>query len=237
MLYLGGKGRAGKHIAGAILSYIGDTTGKKYIEPFLGGGNSFKHIAPHFQHTSAGDAHEELMLAWQAAKDGYSFPEYISEEQYKQFQQDKTPSAIRGFVGFGCSFGGKWFGGFARSKQNGIGYYSRSASKSFAEIGSLMKNTELRCHSFDYWSPDSNTVCYCDPPYANTTGYKNQLNSYHFWEVMNKWCDLGATVFVSEYYAPIGWKSIWEKPLRRKIGKDGGGTGEMVVEKLFVRNK
>jgi len=233
MLYLGGKGRAGKYIAEAILAHTTNYKEKTYVEPFLGGGNAFKHIAPNFKNAIASDIHPDLMMCWEAVRSGWVPPTSVSEEEYKA-QQYAAPSAIRGFVGYGCSFGGKFFGGFARSKQNVGNYYANHASNSLVEISKHMTNTHLECCSFDWWNDvvDNNCVVYCDPPYANTTGYKNKFNSEYFWQIVNGWCDIGATVFVSEYYSPDGWEPIWEKSIRRKVS---GGTGKMTTEKLFVR--
>jgi len=42
------------------------------------------------------------------------------------------------------------------------------------------------------------TVCYMDPPYANTTGYQAKLPREKVLEVAQRWADAGATVCVSE---------------------------------------
>ena len=230
MLYMGGKGRIGKHIAKTILDYTDRRD--HYYEICLGGGSSFAHLAQHFEHVHAGDVHEDLMLMWQAAAKGWIPPSSVSEEEYRNIRHTE-PSALRGFIGFGCSFGGKWWGGFARSKQNGNDYYAKHASKSVIEIGALMhsRSAELRIASFLDWAPESNAVVYADPPYRSTTAYKNKFDSDCFWLTMTEWATRGVRVFVSEYAAPSNWKSIWSKDQRRKVS---GGTGSMTTEHLFT---
>jgi len=234
MLYLGGKGRLGKPLTTAILT----ATEKRstYVEPFLGGANLFKCIAPHFRTIHVGDVHEDLMLMWSAAANGWKPPSVVSEEEYPA-QRRAAPSPLRGFVGFGCSFGGKWWGGYARSRCNGDDYYARHASNSVIEIAKLMPphvaGTMRRC-SYEAWTPiiSERCVVYADPPYAKTTGYKGCFDHGEFWRTMNHWVDIGATVFVSEYTAPAGWESVWTKEQRRKVS---GGTGDMTREHLFSR--
>lgn len=137
MLYMGGKSRIAKELAATILS----VTPRRdiYIEPFLGGGNSFLQLAPHFKIRFAGDVHEDLMLLWKAVQDGWQPPNTLSETDYKALQYAK-PSALRGFAGFGCSFGGKWFGGYARSKKVKDNYYADHTARSLNEIAKVIRN-------------------------------------------------------------------------------------------------
>ena len=234
MLYMGGKGRLGRPLADVILAST--TKRETYIEPFLGGGNLFKHLGSKFDTVHVGDVHEELMLMWCAAAGDWAPPDTVSEAEYKAVRASPA-SPLRGFVGFGCSFGGKWWGGYARSKCNGNDYYARHASKSVNEIARLLPPHvpgTLRRASYEEWTPlvTRETVVYADPPYANTTKYKGAFDHGEFWRRMGHWTDIGASVFVSEYNAPIGWSPIWTKEQRRKVS---GGTGEMTCEHLFTR--
>ena len=233
MLYMGGKGRIGKELASVILA--SNPSRKAYLEPFLGGGSTWKHLSPNFSTVFAGDSHEDLMLMWKAAAKGWEPPSVISEQDYRAIRKQTTPSALRGFVGFGCSFGGKWWGGYARSAANGNDYYARHAAKSVTEIAALLppnRPGDLRHCSYREWTPAPGWIVYADPPYDKTTKYKGgNFDSVDFWDEMRKWNVLyGADVFVSEYSAPQGWEAIWEKQQRRKVS---GGTGAMTTEKLF----
>ena len=62
-----------------------------------------------------------------AVKHGYDLPESVSEQEYKYIREHKDDDpALAGFVGFGCSFGGKWFGGYARDNRTSRNYASVS---------------------------------------------------------------------------------------------------------------
>lgn len=239
VLYLGGKGRLGKIIAGVIL---GRTARRAhYVEPFLGGGNAFRHLAPHFGSVCAGDVHLDLILMWQAAANGWTPPRSVGEAEYAAARLAPS-SALRGFIGFGCSYGGKWWGGYARNKVVGMkershpDYYARLASSDVRGIGSLLRNATVERCSYEAWSSSitSASVVYADPPYAGTTKYKGDFDHGAFWAQMDRWCDLGADVFVSEYNAPPGWSAIWSRDQPRKVS---GGSGAMTTEKIFVRSK
>jgi DNA adenine methylase len=234
MLYMGGKGRLGRHLCEQVLANTNRR--RRYVEPFLGGGNFYKHIASHFAEVYVGDIHKDLMLMWNAAALGWTPPGAVSEAEYKRVRASE-PSPLRGFVGFGCSFGGKWWGGYARSQCNGDDYYARHAAKSVLEISKILPPNvrgALCRQSYEAWTAliADDCVVYADPPYAKTTGYKGGFDHGEFWRVMTHWSDIGAHVFVSEYVAPLGWRSIWMKEQRRKVS---GGTGDMTQEHLFVR--
>jgi len=238
MLYLGGKGRCGKAITEVILS----TTPRRetLVEPFLGGGSVARHLAPHFASVLAGDTHEDLMLMWQAAAAGWVGPRSVTETEYAA-ARNMAPCALRAFIGFGCSYGGKWWGGYARPRgdrpcRTHPDYYARLASEDVASLGAILSRARLERTTYETWERDIDERCvvYADPPYANTTGYKSDREFDHaaFWITMQRWHDRGAHVFVSEYHAPDGWCSIWTKDQRRKVS---GGTGDMTREHLFAR--
>lgn len=234
MLYLGGKGRTKKAIRDVILERA--ETRVNLLEPFIGGGSSFEALAPHFERLAAGDSHEDLMLMWTAVAAGWEPPVKVTEAEYAE-QRRSAPSALRGFVGFGCSYGGKWWGGYARNKYTDGGvrshpdYYASLAARSVLRIAPLLTRADLRRASFEEWDPVPGTVVYADPEYAGTTRYKVAFDSAHFWNVMAKWRARGCQVFVSEYAAPPGWTSIWRHEQRRKVS---GGTGANTVEQLWI---
>lgn len=63
------------------------------------------------------DKHEYLIEMLKGVQNGYELPELITEEQYKYIKDHKDEDKIlTGFVGFGCSFGGKFFGGYATAQ-------------------------------------------------------------------------------------------------------------------------
>ena len=74
----------------------------------------------------------------QAVQNGYELPEYISEEKYKYIKEHKDEDmALTGFVGFGCSFGGRFFEGYARNA-TGTNYAMQSKKSLLKDMSTLM---------------------------------------------------------------------------------------------------
>jgi DNA adenine methylase len=230
VVYLGGKALIAEALARAIISRT--SRNSRLLEPFIGGGSVHEWLAPHFRTPRAGDAHESLMLMWQAAQSGWDPPREASEEEYAA-ERLRPPSATHAFVGFGCSYGGKWWGGYAR----GCGDYARKAARSVLAKGRILSasSTELRCCGFNQWDVARGDVVYCDPPYSETTGYSTaDFDSKRFWDLAGEWTAAGAIVFVSEYKAPPGWSIVWERTRRKHVGAAGGGSGGEAIERLYA---
>ena len=82
-------------------------------------------------------------------------------------------------------------------------------------------------------TPLEETIIYCDPPYFNTTDYKNEaaFDSMKFF----KWAEqCPYSVFVSEYYAPSNLSVIFEKQKRALLASDATHTKS---EKLLWNRK
>jgi DNA adenine methylase len=207
MKYLGGKFRIARELSKVILA----TTPERslYWEPFIGGGNVFEHVAPHFRKITGSDAHHDLMLMWQALRDGWVPPDSINEQEYMELKHSE-PSARRAFAGFGCSFGGKWFAGYARGNSRD---YAGESKRALVRQNAAWSSSDIdfRCMSYTEFDPAPGTVIYCDPPYANTTGYKatGAFDQEKFWETAQRWADSGCQVFIIEYHEP--YDPIWTK--------------------------
>jgi DNA adenine methylase len=230
MQYMGGKHYLKKKITAAILAHTnrrGD-----YHEPFIGGANMFEEIAPHFKNLFVSDLHEDLILLYSAVANGWDPPSEVSRELYESLRHDK-PSALRGFVGFGVSYKGKWFGGYLADYPEDGHYYAAAAIKSLVRIRPFLQRASIQCKSFTQCAPRSNSVVYCDPPYHGTTTYRgaNEFDHYHFWKIMQAWSLFGAHVFVSEYVAPEGWEPIW---MSDHLCSVSGAKRSKRTEKLFV---
>ena len=239
MNYTGGKSRLAKGISEAILN---DTDSRaEYLEPFMGGGSVFEKIAPHFAESIGSDASEDLMLMWNAVCNGWEPPAAISEEEYALLKT-ASPSPIRALAGFGGSFGGKWFAGYARGyTASGVERnYQGEAARSVMKFGLAVADCAKEMVRADYgdWIPVQGQVVYCDPPYAKTQGYSavGSFDSARFWSKMDDWVSLGASVYVSEYVAPVGWECIWEREHRVSLKRvTNGKGGPMRTERLFTK--
>lgn len=231
MQYLGGKAKIARHITAAVLSHVPENQRSKYFEPFTGGCNTFCLTAPYFKSSLGMDAHEDLILMWQEIMRGWEPPDELAREEYYQLK-DQEPSALRAFAGFGCSFGGKWFGGYA---SHSPGHFTVAGSKSaILKQAAIMKghDSTFRQGVFGSVTPDTGTVVYCDPPYAGTHKYVMHFDYDSFWTTCQGWADSGAKVFVSEYKCPEDVKAdlIWSG-VRRKSLND---KTAFATENLYV---
>lgn len=226
MQYVGSKSRHAKEIISVMSS--GSTLGA-YVEPFVGGANMIDKVDARLR--VGNDICPMVITLLSAVRDGWIPPESISEEEYAEAKANQDGSARNAFIGFLCSFGSKWFGGYARSKDG----------KNYAAIGhrSLIKQSEnlkgIVFSNLDYREvliPRGATL-YCDPPYKGVTGYSSGAFDHdEFWE----WCRRGAysgdRLFVSEYQAPEDFVCVWSKKTTSNI--DSRSSNFDRIERLFV---
>lgn len=134
--------------------------------------------------------------------------------------------------------GGKWFGGYARGKRpdgssrNYLDEGSRSVARTTKALRGKAQFTQRGYADADVRPGD---VVYCDPPYANTTSYKDTDAFDHdkFWDVCRDWAALGALVFVSEYTAPDDVVCVWQRAQTDGLRKGKEGKTQS-IEKLFL---
>ena len=213
MRYVGGKTKIAKWVDEHVSCLRKNHS--IYLEPFVGSGAIFARLAPRFDVAIAADAHPDLILMWQAIASGWNPPEQVTKDEYLALR-NAEPSALRGFVGFGASFGGKWCGGYVkdsdaltRARWNN-GPFVAAARNSVLNARDVFKKAKVLHLDYREHRPDSNTLVYCDPPYEGTLGYggTSKFDSVEFWETMKLWSENGATVVVSETSAPVGWKAL-----------------------------
>lgn len=240
MRYMGGKFKVRRPIADMILSRT--TQRELYIEPFCGAASVLATIAPSFDKALASDAHEDLILLWRALQDQWLPPHSITREEYQELKT-AAPSALRGFVGFGCSFGGKWFGGYGATRvypktdldHGGTHDFPAEARRSLLKQLPHLGNVHFSHHDYRDVSPPHGAVIYCDPPYGGTTQFDRPFDSDEFWITMEKWLQVpGVRIFVSEYQAPATWLPIWEKPVNASLQITKGQRTLKATEKLFM---
>ena len=235
MQYMGGKSRIAKALEAVMLK---EASGRElYLEPFVGGGNMAARMGHHFEVAHYSDYHEDLALMWAAALDGWTPPTEVSYEAYQEARYATTPSATRGFIGFACSFGGRWFEGYARSR--GLNFAEQQSRLVLQQVGGMKGRRDHKVtHAsfFDLEVPPAGAVAYLDPPYANTKKYSRMgaFDHERFWAQAEEWASAGVDVFVSEESAPDGWEAIWEKPVKRSLDLNSNVTP--ATEKLFRIN-
>jgi DNA adenine methylase len=227
MQYLGGKSRIAKDISAIINQYSKD---KMFVSLFCGTCSIESMVKSSGKIIN--DFHPYLIELLRAVQNGYEIPEIVTKEQYYEVKKNQDLNkALTGFVGFGCSFGAKWWGGYASNKA-GTNYAKQSKNSLMKKMAKLK---DAKIYNEDYRNIEipNNSVVYCDPPYKDTTGYSNSGSFSHddFWEYMRK-LSKNNIVFISEIHAPDDFESIWEKSFKRVLDKNKDNIFTS-VEKLF----
>lgn len=231
---MGGKARIARHVAPVIIERIKSTGATVYWEPFLGGANMFTRIVPHVGTAIGSDIMPDLIMMWQAVQRGWLPPDSITREEYAALRHAE-PSALRAFAGFGCSFGGKWFGGYGDRRitpknPRPLPHVSAEIVRNQAPI---MQRAHVALSDYRDARPRPGWVIYCDPPYAGATAYAgaDAWDASEFWKVAESWARDSCHVLVSEYAAPDGWRCTWEGSTQSSLKRDDNVT--RVVERLF----
>jgi len=212
MQYQGGKSRIAKEIVNEISRRqvtnsvgVGKCDERERVtrsffdvwEPFCGGGAVTYALVKAGFRVCASDTHEDLIMMWQALLDGSLDMSPVNEDEYNRLKT-APPSARRGFVGFGSSFGGGWFAGFARHSDGNYDYsqVSRRVLEKLQPFKSQITFTLT-----DYTTVPDDALVYADPPYRGTKAYKGAPSFDHdaFWQWVRR--RQGPT-FISELTCP-----------------------------------
>lgn len=243
MRYMGGKGRIATKLSETIVACVGEDISGTYWEPFIGGGAMASKMGKLFDVANYSDIHPDLIMMWDALHNGWEPPNVITYDQYQELRYADEPSALRGLAGFGGSFGGRWFEGYARGGENADGtprnHQGESARAVIRDIKAMRAKQQTNFTVIDAMliEPQAGDVVYCDPPYAGTKNYSKTdgFDHEYFWDTAEYWSDNGVHVFVSEYNAPDDWVSIWEQPLRSSV-RVGSEERHIAIERLFTRS-
>lgn len=234
MKYMGSKNRHAKELLPIILK--DRKPGQWYVEPFVGGANMIDKVDGN---RIGADIHCYLIEALELIRDDpHSIPDLISEDDYQKFKNKNNNPAMKGFVGFAMSFGGKWFGGYRRDKAGSKGCIenmktqTRRSKANAIQQSSKIQDVKLICEAFDQLKIPPQSIIYCDPPYAGTTKYKDGFDHEFFWQWCRERAKEGHQVFISEYNAPDDFKCLWEKKVNNTLTKDTGS--KQGIEKLFI---
>ena len=189
-----------------------------YIEPFVGGGNMIDKIKCE---TKVGiDNNHYLISMWKELQSGWKPPLHISEEEYYLVRDNKDnyPPHYVALVGFCATFGAKWFDGYARgNKSDGTPRdMSNEAIRNILKQLPNVMDVEFICDDYRNLKDVKDALIYCDPPYANTTKYKDNFNHDEFWDWVRK-VSKNNIVLVSEYNAPNDFDCIWSKGVNSNI--------------------
>ena len=230
MKYMGSKNRHASELLAIMLKVRRE--GQAYVEPFVGGFNVIdKVVGRRF----ANDINPYLISLFSAVVGGWLPPDSVSEETYADIRdnRDRYPPELIGFVGFGCSYAGKFFGGYARGNTSGgspRNYCAESKRNILKQAGKL-KEVTITCRHYSTLNFPDRSLIYCDPPYQGTTGYGDSFDHDIFWQWVREQAQQGHSVFVSEYSAPPDFTPVWRKKVNNTLVENTGA--KQGVECLF----
>ncbi len=233
MRYVGGKHRLARDI---VSHFPLDLAQRTHIEPFVGSGAVIAQVKA--RQRIANDAHPYLIALLSSLQSGYVPPDTLSLENYlaiKAHPEGYDPALV-GFAGFACSFGAKWFGGYARDGKINGRNYAAEGQRNLHKLAPLLQGIDWYC--LDYQRvpipQDESCVIYCDPPYHGTQGYSGTHEDYFDSDAFFQWCRQQAKVhdvFVSEFTASSDFLCLWSKTRAASLDRNTGG--KVSTEKLF----
>lgn len=183
-----------------IVRVIGEREGKNFLywEPFCGGMGSatavIRDLSP--SRVILSDVNSPLISLWNGLVFGdVVVPTNITDEVYEAYKLKKDMSdPLTAWYGFGCSFGGKWFGGLARYCKGRCSSYDMSgeARSLYSKVDILKRASNLAIINAEYehllgMKPEG-FVVYADPPYEGRTKAHcfDKFDTGLFWDNMRK---------------------------------------------------
>ncbi len=235
MKYMGSKRRIAKHILPIMVGVAQERGVTKWVEPFVGGGNMIDKVPPSFERIGY-DLNEHAIMAMIDIRDrAADLPDSVTEQEYNDMK-GLPAASVTSWVRFVCAFAAQFEGGWAR-QGNSQKYKSTPNQEGYRNA--LKQQPLLQGIQFThgcYRDLDvANALIYCDPPYANTAGYKTgDFNHEEFFD----WCRVqaakGNIVFVSEYNAPADFICLWQGEIKTNFASSRTTATHNAVERLFM---
>lgn len=232
MRYFGGKQRIAKPLCEFINSQL--VQGQVFVDAFCGSCNIISNIRNDVI-KMANDKNEYLVAMWKALQNGWVPPNNVTEDYYKYIRESQANTeeerATKSFVGFGCSFAGKWWGGYARDGKGRN--YAENAFNSTLKKALSTKNVIFTCKDYSALTIPHGSLVYCDIPYKGTTEYS--ATGWFDHEMFYRWAkEQGSRIIISEYEmnVPAGAKVIWQQESKQDI-RSTSSDKKKTVEVLF----
>lgn len=226
MQYMGSKSAIAKYLLPFMLPHR--TCGMLWVEPFVGGANMIDKVGgPRL----GCDSHRFLIALLRAVQSGWVPPSTVTKEEYYDIKANphEFQDHVVGFVGFLCSFGGKWWGGYAQNKKGTN--YAATGSKVLTRQATNLCDVTFLNQSYDELELGSKSLIYCDPPYAGTTNYESKFSHDKFWDWCRKQKQDGHVIFVSEYNAPDDFHLLTTIQHKTRLDKNAQYPR---IEKLYT---
>ena len=239
MHYFGGKAKISKYITEVLNKEL--KTEQPFVDLFCGSCNIISKIDSN-RLRIANDKHRYLIEMWKAIQNGWCPPGVVSLEEYNYIKEYRELNpALTGFVGFGCSYFGKWFGGYARDGKGKRNY----ADEAKRGIEKKLDNLHLvKFENKDYKDVEIplGSLVYCDIPYEKKLGYcKKEVGEFNHDEFY-KWVDDNKNkydFYISEYKENIreGFEIVWEKESKTGVKRNGKNIDTVEVLIKPIKNE
>jgi DNA adenine methylase len=233
--YVGGKKKIANYMVDVIDQFR--KPGQWVWEPFCGGLGVTGALSKHGP-VWATDACAPLIQLYQSVRQGWVPPSELSKEQWLAAKSLPDSDPMKAFCGFGCSYRGVWFSGYAGGY---VGPSSRFGALAASEVVRKDAVVPAAVDLVDFLSVEpepQDFVLYCDPPYRGTVGYDAVGGFDHDlfeWRVA-QW-SAHVDVFVSEYAFPFG-EVVWSKSRARMLSAGhNNADNARATEKLFLIRK
>lgn len=227
MQYMGGKAKQAKWIVGELESVRVD--GQRFVDMFAGTWNIVSKMSARGPRV-ANDLCVPLVNMAKAWRDEWRPPIELSRERYHEikFAMDYE-DPMTAFAGFGLSYGGKWFGGYASNNRGDD--FCGAATNAINRKLEACADVEFTNLDFRRFEVRPGDLVYSDAPYFGTTTFGFFQEPFPFDEYIEatkRWAALGATVVVSEYQQLCpSWIEIGARP------NPNGTLNSSAVERLY----
>ena len=245
MKYMGSKNRIAKHLIPIMVAEADSKGITNFYDICCGGCNLIDKVPSNFNR-HANDKNEYLIEMWKALQHGFIPKDCYTKDEYNFIKSNKDNCKyLTGYVGFNCSYSGKWFGGYAGKVETkgGLRDYQIEAKNNVLKQVDNIKDVQFTCLDYQNIHILPKSIIYADIPYKNTTSYKDSFDH----EVFYYWCIeqhiKGNIVFISEYEMPeqieyngktYKFECIWRQEVKSSLSANGEhGGSKTSVEKLF----
>jgi len=229
MQYLGGKSRIAKQIIDIMSAEREE--GMTWVEPFMGSGKVISQVSGR---RIGADINHEMIALFKAIGKGWKPPTEVTREFYNEVKnnQQNYPDHLKAFIGIGCAFGAKRWDVYAQN--NAGSNYALRAHDSLMRLKPLIEDIELVSCDYRQLEIPKRSLIYCDPPYANTSGYGFEFNHDEFYQWCRNKVYEGHYLFVSEYRMPTDFEEVWSKNVFVSLAHKGRSNK---VERLYRLHK
>lgn len=235
MRYMGGKERISKDLSKFINEKYLMGNNKPFVDLFCGSCNVISKIDSN-RVRIANDKHKYLIAMWKQLQKGWIPPKSCTKEQYYYVKENmELYPYLAGFIGFGCSYSGRWCEDSSYASDNTGRNYCLNAHNSTMKKIKKLNDVIFYCEDYNNLDFPKDSIIYCDKPYEGTTPYcirqVGEFNHNYFWQWVRD-NSKRYTILVSEYKhnIPEDFDIVWEKHSKQDIrNKDNKQTKTVEV--------